>query len=253
MRTQDRRFISSLLILLAGLSMVAGGLRAQPASVPDPSVPAFLARNDRFGPMHESFLERAKAGPVGLLFLGDSITAGWTKKAPDIWEKYFGAHQPANFGIGSDNTMGVLWRIEHGELDHIKPKVLVLLLGTNNTNMHTAPQISAGLGAVVRRIRAKLPETRILLLAILPRGPRPDPGDVPDDSGRRMEIIHAVNADLAKLADGRHVRFLDVGSLFLDANGRIRDDLMPDRLHPNPAGYEVWAAAMKPVLDEMMR
>ena len=245
---------------LAAAGLAAGLLAASvlaadepTAGVPDATVPLLPATNYRFLPAHESFLARIKEGPIGLLFLGDSITAGWTKKAPEVWDEYFGRYQPANFGIGSDFTQGVLWRIAHGELDGISPRVVVLLLGTNNTNQHTAPQITAGLTAVVRAIQSKLPETKILLLAIFPRGPRKDEsGRIVDDAVRRMEIIRAVNRELAKLDDGRKVRFLDVGGIFLDAERKVSASLMPDLLHPNAAGYRRWAEAMQPLLDDMM-
>src|SRR6185369_6839502 len=113
---------------------------------------------------HEQFLARAKAGPIGVLFLGDSITEGWAK-APHIWEHYFAKYQPTNFGIGGDQTQHVIWRIENGELDGISPKVVVLMLGTNNSGAHTAAQIAAADRKIVQMIRTRLPGAKILLLA----------------------------------------------------------------------------------------
>ncbi len=214
-------------------------------------VPAFLKA-------HEDFLARGKAGPIGVLFLGDSITAGW-KNAPHIWEAYYGKYQPANFGIGGDQTQHVIWRIENGELDGIHPKVTVLMLGTNNTPGHTAEEIFAADKKIVEMIRAKIPETKVLLLAIFPRGARKDAktGEITEaniaDATKRTAIINAVNAQLKTLDDGKNVRFLDIGHVFLGEDGKIPFTLMPDRLHPNAAGYQLWADAMKARLTEMMK
>ena len=211
----------------------------------------------RFRKMHESFLERGKSGPIGVLFLGDSITQGWTK-APHVWEHYYGKYQPANFGIGGDQTQHVIWRIENGELDGIRPKVVVLMLGTNNTTLHTAEEIVAADKKIVGLIRAKIPEARVLLVAVFPRGPRKNAQGVVTetveaDAKRRMEIITAANAELAKLDDGANIRFLDINARFLCDDGRIPSIIMPDQLHPNAAGYQLWAEAMQPLLTQMMK
>jgi beta-glucosidase len=156
--------------------------------------------------------------------------------------------QPANFGIGGDQTQHVIWRIDHGELDGIKPKVVVLMLGTNNTGGHTADEIAAADKKIVELIRAKIPSTKVLLLAIFPRGPRGT-----EDFARRMSIIDAANAKLAQLDDGKSVRFLNINDRFLGQDGKIPFSIMPDQLHPNAAGYQLWAEAMQPLLLEMLQ
>lgn len=208
--------------------------------------------NARFFELHESFLARGKAGPVGVLFLGDSITEGW-RKAPHIWEHYFGADQPANFGIGGDQTQHVIWRIEHGELDGLAPKVVVLMLGTNNSGRHSGAQIAAANRKIVGLIRAKLPAAKVLLLAIFPRGPRAGRDGVPEPWEARMAAIRAANAELARLDDGATVRYLDLTANFLGNDGTIPRIIMPDQLHPNAAGYQLWAEGMAPLLREMLR
>ena len=216
-----------------------------------PDVPAI--RLDKEGkPMkvffdrHEEFLQRGKKGPIGVLFLGDSITAGWAM-APEIWEKNFGQYQPANFGIGGDRTQNVLWRIENGELDGISPSVVVLLIGVNNGR---DPRVTDGVRKVVAAIQGKLPKARILLLGIFPYGTSPtEPKWIP----AAREHIASVNKQLATLDDGEQVRFLDFGAKFVDASGGISTEVMPDGLHPAKPGYQIWADAMKPLLDEMMK
>jgi len=252
----------SLLVLLAStlswsvaLSQTPATPVAAPAVAPakvDASAPIAKKDTGGFLKRHEGFLERGKAGPVGLLFLGDSITDGWSK-APQIYESYFGKYQPANFGIGGDTTQNVIWRIENGELDGIRPKVTVLMLGTNNTGTHTAAEILAADTKIVKSIRSKIPETKVLILAIFPRGPRKNRDGTMDSGEQKMAIIREVNAGLAKLDDGKNVRYLDIGPKFLGADGKIPDSIMPDQLHPNVAGYQIWADAMKPLLTEMLK
>jgi beta-glucosidase len=203
--------------------------------------------------MHQSFLERGKSGPIDLLFLGDSITAYWTTAA-DLWDRRYARYQPANFGIGGDRTQHVIWRIENGELDGLTPKVVVLLIGTNNSGDYSADEIFAADKKIVDMIRAKIPQTRVLLLGIFPRGERKVAATgLPDDWVGRMKVIRAVNAQLRSFDNGASVRFLDFGDRYLDDHGKIPDALMPDHLHPSPAGYEIWAEAMQPLLDEMMK
>jgi len=205
-----------------------------------------------FFELHESFLARAKSGPIDLLFLGDSITAGW-KKVPHIWDHYYGEFQPANFGISGDRTQHVLWRIEQGELDGINPKVVVLMIGTNNTGSNTAAEIAAADRKIVAKIQEKLPAAKILLLGIFPRGPRWERNGNSDPWEEKMAIIRVVNADLAKLDDGKNIRYLNITKAFLGNDGTIPNIIMPDQLHPNAAGYQLWADAMQPLLQEMLQ
>lgn len=250
--------LTSLLHVALFAAGSALALAQAPAPKPDASAPIEKKDTDgRFRRMHESFLARGKSGPVGLLFLGDSITAGWTK-APDIWERYYGKYQPANFGIGGDQTQHVIWRIENGELDGITPKVTVLMLGTNNTGTHTAEEIAAADRRIVELIRRKIPGTTVVVLAVFPRGARKDAKGViteeaAADARKRQAIIDGVNARLAKLDDGKHVRFLDINKVFLDQDGKIPFSIMPDQLHPNAAGYQLWADALQPLLTQLMK
>ncbi len=208
--------------------------------------------NAAFFEKHAAFLARAKAGPMGVLFLGDSITEGW-KKEPHIWDAYFGQYQPANFGIGGDQTQHVLWRLENGELEGINPKAVVLLIGTNNSGRHSGEQIAAAVQKIVETIRTKLPQSKVLLLAIFPRGPRNGPDKKPEPWEKRLATIAAANARLATFDDGRMVRFLDINRVFLSHDGTIPASIMPDQLHLSPAGYQLWADAIAQPLSEMMK
>jgi lysophospholipase L1-like esterase len=222
-------------------------------SHPDASAATPKQDKGQFLKKHESFLARAKAGPIGLLFLGDSIMDNWRVRAPQLFDEAYGRYQPANFGIGGDTTENVIWRIENGELDGIHPKVVVLMLGTNNSASNSAEEIFAADRKIVGLIRQKIPETKVLLLAIFPRGPRRNTNGTPDDYRLRMGVITATNRLLATLDDGEHVRFLDIGAKFLGPDGQIPDAIMSDHLHPTVAGYKIWIEAMQPTLEEMMR
>ena len=202
---------------------------------------------------HEVFLKQAKQGGIDLLFIGDSITAGWLwdKGGLNVWNKCYAPRHAAEFGIGYDRTQNVLWRIEHGELDGIKPKVIILLIGTNNAGnedngkpRNTTPEIIEGVTTVVRELRVRLPESKILLFGIFPRGTTNDPVRVQ---------VKAVNAQISKLDDGKMVKFMDIGSKFLGPDGTLSRDIMPDLLHPNEKGYQIWADAMEGTLATMLK
>lgn len=191
---------------------------------------------------HDAFVERASKGDVDVLFLGDSITAGWNK---DVWKERYEPLKAANFGIGGDRTQNVLWRIQNGELEGISPKVVVLMIGTNNLSSNTPPEIAEGITAIVKDIRQRKPETKILLLGVFPRAK--DAGN-----GARPKIAE-INQMISKLDDGAKVFYLDIGDKFLEPDGSISSETMPDFLHLSPAGYKTWADAMDSRLQELLK
>jgi lysophospholipase L1-like esterase len=200
--------------------------------------------------MHERFLDRAKQGNIDLLFLGDSITAGWNGKNREgegprqVWDRYYEPRHAANFGIGGDRTQHVLWRIENGEIDGIKPKVVVLMIGTNNLRANTQEEIADGITAIVKTLRETLPESKILLLGVFPRGAKAD--------DRARDRIKDINRRIRKLDDGSTVRYLDIGERFLESDGAISKEIMPDYLHLSRKGYTIWADAIEPTLHAML-
>lgn len=196
---------------------------------------------------HEGFVAIAKAGQAKLLFLGDSITAGWGGQKA-IWDTAFGAYKPANFGIGGDRTQHVLWRIENGELEGFKPKVAVIMIGTNNSASDTAEGIAKGITKIVETVHKKSPNTKVLLLAVFPRGDK-QTGAL----NAQHEKLKEVNSTISKLHDGKKVFFLDIGSKFLAADGTLPKEVMPDFLHLSPKGYQIWADAISPKLAELMK
>jgi lysophospholipase L1-like esterase len=218
----------------------------------DPTIPFYRPGPDGkplagFLAIHERHLKRAAEGPVDLLFLGDSITAAWSNRGKPAWDQHFAKHQAAAFGVSSDRTQQVLWRIDNGALDRIRPRLVVLLIGTNNVATGDPPdRIAAGVRTVLDRIHAKAPDARVLLMAIFPRAHQ-------RDAGQPTETIRQTNALLAKLADGQRVRFLDIGPALLNPDGTFSKDIMPDYLHLSPDGYRRWAQAIAPTVEEMMK
>jgi lysophospholipase L1-like esterase len=194
---------------------------------------------------HEALVARAKKGHIDLLFLGDSITEGWQDNA--VWQAHYARRNAANFGIGGDTVENLLWRIDHGEVEGLAPKVAVVLIGTNNLGLSgDAPgDVGPKIEAFVAELRAKLPSTKLLLLAVFPRGALPD-------NPMRAQIKE-VNARIARLDDGGAVRFLDLGPILLNKDGSLSKEVAPDFLHLSEKGYAAWAEGMEPLLAAMLR
>jgi beta-glucosidase len=201
----------------------------------------------RRGPRHEGFVQRAQQGGIDLLLDGDSITDWWVQN-PDnqaMFEKYFGGMKTANFAIAGDTTQGVLWGLHNGEGQGFQPKAVMLMIGTNNTGSYSAAEIAEGVGAIVLEMRHDFPDAKILLLAIFPRS-------VPADPVR--EKIDEINQIIRKLDDQKHVFYMDIGSKFLDDKGFfLPGTFRADLLHPQAKGYDIWGAAVKEKLAELMK
>ncbi|HET6884195.1 MAG TPA: platelet-activating factor acetylhydrolase IB subunit [Pirellulales bacterium] len=194
---------------------------------------------------HEKINDRASQGDVDLIFIGDSITEGWAgDRGKDVWQKFYGSRKAMNAGISGDRTQHVLWRLEHGNLDNIQPKLAVVMIGTNNSGTDSPNDIAAGVTAIVERLREKLPDTKVLLLGIFPRGKNAD------DPNRTVNV--ATNEIIKTLNDGKSVYYLDISNDFLSADGRLPSEVMPDLLHPNQRGYEIWAEAIEPKVAELL-
>ncbi len=191
----------------------------------------------------------AKQGGWDVVFLGDSITHGWEGAGKQVWDENFGAYKVLNLGYGGDRTEHVLWRLENGELDGYQPKLLILMIGTNNTGHRPAvqetPQDTAdGIKAILELIARKSPSTKVLLLGIFPRGAGPS------DTGRVRNS--QVNDLIKAYADGTRVTYMDLGPQMLESDGTLSREMMPDLLHPKEKGYGIWARAVLPVIKETL-
>ena len=215
-------------------------------TAPRPNIAAtFTQTLQRVGPRHLGFVEQAKAGNIDLLFEGDSITDWWTMNGKNAYKKYFGDMKVANFAIAGDTTQGVLWGLKNGEGQGFQPKAIMLMIGTNNTFANTPEEIAEGIGAIILENRKDFPDARILLLAIFPRG-------LPADPVRPK--IAQINKIISRLDDHQHVFYMDIGSKFLDDKGAfLPESFRSDNLHPQELGYDIWGAAVKDTLADLMK
>lgn len=198
------------------------------------------------GERHESFVEIAKRGNIDLLLLGDSITDWWRLDAnKPVFDKYFGHLRTANFGVAGDTTQGVLWALRNGEGQGFQPKAVMLLIGVNNIGAFSAPEVAEGIGAVVLELRRNFPNAQILLLGLFPYSFAGDP---------IRNKIAEVNQIISILDDRKHVFYMDIGNRFLDESGEFLPNVfMPDTLHPQTKGYEIWAQAVNETLTELLQ
>ncbi|MEO6789114.1 MAG: GDSL-type esterase/lipase family protein [Chthoniobacteraceae bacterium] len=242
-------FTSAALVPLAHSAETAVAI-AKPTPKPrgseDASTPAPVNATRQ-----RAFIERAKDKGIQMVFLGDSITDFWQrgdgKHGKAVWEQFYAKYDAANFGVSGEHTEHTLGHIAGGILDGLHPKVVVVMIGTNNIG-HIANELprwtAAGIRKIVTTVHEKLPDAKVLLLGVFPREGK---------ASRHRKQIEEINSIISKLDDGKKTRYLDLTSKFTDAKGEIPKAIMPDGLHPNAAGYKIWAEAMQPLLDEMMK
>jgi lysophospholipase L1-like esterase len=279
------RLITAGCVLALGLLMPI--LAAQEKATDNPAV----RKLNRDIPRHKEFLKRIEQsnGVGDVIFLGDSITHGW--EGQKAWQEYFGSFKPVNLGIGGDQTGHVLWRITEGhELDHLRPKAAVLMIGTNNIGGHTAPQIAGGIKAIVEELKRQKPHIKVLVLGVFPRGSAADAerslaqitagiqpineelkkekpdlkrlnalvrnlqqqrGTIP--AAKLNKKVAEINALIANLDDGKTVFYKDIGKEFLDQNGGLSGEIMPDYLHLSAKGYDIWGKAIKGDIERLVK
>ncbi len=213
------------------------------ATIPEPRTPQMWS-----GRWSEK-LARVRQGDIDLILVGDSITHAWDNpENRPVWSSYFAPRKAISLGYSGARTENILWMLENGEIDGLHPKAAVVMIGTNNTDYrhypttHTPEQLAEGIVKIVRTLRTKLPETKVLLLSVFPRNDMPGAGDV---GAKASEIA-------SKIADNRNIFYLNVNKIYLKADGEVDSSLMPDRLHPNAVGNLLWAEAMEPMLERLM-
>jgi lysophospholipase L1-like esterase len=236
-------------------AIVAAGLVVARASLAQPADRAAPRTDANSMLAHRQLLEKTRQGRIDVYFEGDSIVRRWgATDYPELlanWKGNFFGWNAADFGWGADKIENILWRLENGELDGVNPKAIVLLAGTNNVGSRArgeddatlAAEVARGIEAVVKLIEAKAPDAVIVLTAIFPR----------NDNMAAMPAIYAINELLAKLDDGRKIRYLNINDRLAGKDGKLFDGMMnPDGLHPTVKGYQVWADALKPILEELL-
>jgi lysophospholipase L1-like esterase len=228
-------------------------LRENPAVVP---VPRAGEKDkwwmDRQASFNERVKQGAEKGDIGMLFIGDSITQGWEGEGKGVWAEFYAKRNAVNLGIGGDRTQHVIWRLRNGNLAGLAkpkagaaPKVAVVMIGTNNSNGsdNSAEEIAEGVQTIIAELRTGVPETKVLLLGIFPRGEKPNP---------QREKLAAVNERIAKLDDGKNVFYMDIGKVFLAEDGTLPKDIMPDFLHLSAKGYRLWAEAIEAKVKDLL-
>jgi len=239
--------------LLSALVLAATTLALAQGPAPRADVP--VPRTDKNSQLaHQQLLEKRRQGRIDVYFAGDSITRRWgATDYPELlahWRQTFHGWNAANFGWGADSTQHILWRLTNGELEDVHPKVIVLLAGTNNVGRVVpagaedarVTDVTRGITAIVDVMRTKAPKATIVVMGIFPR----------NDNIAVMPIIDRINANVARLADGRQVRYLNINDRLAGPDGRLREGMMGDGLHPSRQGYQVWADALSPILTELL-
>ncbi len=237
---------------LIAISLMSVALAAQPAApagvkAVTPEVQTARWAQSWWMPRHKQKLaDMKKQGEVDLLMIGDSITHGWENKGAETWKKYYAPRKAFNLGFSGDRTENVLWRLQHGAIEGISPKLTVIMIGTNNAGHRKdkAEDTAAGIKAIVAEIQKQLPDTKILLLGIFPRGA--------DTNNELRKLNTATNKIIQGYADNKKVFYLNINETFLEDNGVLPRSVMPDLLHPQQKGYGMWAEAMEPTIKKLM-
>jgi len=224
----------SLVVLLT--SGVAFAQSTNTAVVPVPmNKPGWMER-------HESMNAKARQGKIDLIYIGDSIVQRYESVGKPVWDHYYAPRNALNLGISGDRTQHVIWRTDNGNIDGISPKLAIVMIGQNNGGHNTAPEIAEGVTEVVKRIRTKLPKTKILLLGIFQRREKPTP---------ERAVLAEANNIISKLADSS-ISYMDINSVFVQPDGTISESLMPDFEHPSELGFKRWAEAIEAKVAELM-
>ena len=199
-----------------------------------------------WGPRHAQKLKDKHTQDIDLIFIGDSITHDWEETGSKVWDSFYGHRKAFNLGFAGDRTENVIWRLQNGAVDGLSPKLVVLMIGTNNTGhrMDSAEDIALGIETIIDELRSRLPNTQILLLGVFPRE------QLSDAPMRRLNA--EINQQLAQWPTKEKVHFKNIGAEFLSPNGEISELIMPDLLHLSPAGYRLWAAAIEEDISRLL-
>ncbi len=226
--------VLTALMLTATLAAVAENTATTPVSREDK--PRWVKR-------HQSMADRLKEGHAGVLWIGDSIVQRWEEDGRAVWNRYYKHRDAVNLGIGGDRTEHVIWRLDHCNLECVSPRLAIVMIGQNNGPFNTAGEIAEGNAVIVKQLREKQPDMKILLLGITFRGENPNEEQVK---------LAETNEILARMDDGKHVFFMNINQIFLRPDGTIPKSLMPDCEHPNKEGCRIWAEAIEPKVAELL-
>jgi len=238
------RFASVFWIFIAAAIVAPHSIVAEEPKATHAAIDPQPKKDEGWQKRHATINENVKKTPDSqLIFIGDSITAGWGNAGKEAWAKHYAPRKAVNLGIGGDRTQHVLWRLDNGNLEGVKPKAAVIMIGTNNSGSDSAAHIADGITAIVKKLRTKLPDTKILLLGVFPRG---------EKTNAQREKLVEVNKTVAKLDDGKSVHYLDISQNLMNPDGMIMKEVMPDFLHLSPKGYDIWANSIEAKLKELL-
>ncbi|HDS83766.1 MAG TPA: GDSL family lipase [Phycisphaerales bacterium] len=253
-------------VMLCGIAILAAGCGGPKWTCRQVSEQLAVSENTAIRPVsrlalnwwaerHNAVNARVQQGNVDLLLIGDSITHGWDEH-PQLWDAYFGYWNTVNAGFSGDRTQHVLWRLENGNIEGISPRVAMIMIGTNNSNgnEYTAEEIAEGVAAIVCKLKTQLPQTKIVILSIFPRGSKEQRDNPSADAVMNPQWAKNDKANqlISRLADDNRVFYLNINNVFLDDQGVLRREIMPDLLHLSPAGYARWGQAVLPTLEKLM-
>ena len=245
LKTTGGGYLIGVLLLFNQISVLVS--HCSPADQP-------AARTDRNSQIaHKQLVEKAQKGGIDVYFVGDSITRRWGTKDPQYreffqnWTNNFFGWNAGNFGWGADTTQNILWRLENGELDGVNPKIIVILAGINNVGNvpggeKKVADITRGLKAIVKACQDRAPKAVIILTALFPR----------NDNMAVVPEINQINENLAKMADGKQLRYLNINEKMADKDGKLFPGMSRDRLYPTVKAYQVWADGLKPIFAEIL-
>lgn len=251
--------------MITVVAMLAGSSRAQqtapiaPRKAPAPGDQPMPRADENSRIAHAQLLEKARKGRIDVYFAGDSITRRWGATDAQYkdflanWTTNFFGWNAANFGWGGDTIQNILWRLQNGELDHVNPRVIVLLAGANNVGGQLPPEgvearveeVTRGIRAILTTMQQEAPEATIVLMGIFPRNDRSAGAAV-------VPTIKRINDRLSRFADGKKIRYLDINDKLADSEGKLFDGTTVDGLHLSVKGYQIWADALKPILTELL-
>ncbi len=239
MNLTTRPFLKSV----SGILLTLIALPFNRANAENTAVIPFQGEGENRMTRHAAMNARVQQGNVDLLYIGDSIVENWEEPGLAVWNHYYAHRNAVNLGTGGDRTEHVLWRLQHGNIEGISPKLAIVMIGQNNGTHNTGDEIGAGVTAIVELLREKLPTTKLLLLAIFPRREKPT---------EERAVLARANAIISALADDKNIFYMDVNHLFLRADGSIPASLLPDFEHPNAEGHRLWAEAIEPMVAKLM-
>jgi lysophospholipase L1-like esterase len=226
-------------VLSLGSAFAADVVYTAPSPVPANPCAYAAPRDDWYKDVQNKFTKYGNK-PADIVFEGDSITNRWEGTGKPVWDKYF-AGRSADFGIEGDRTENVLWRLSKNQVAGVNPKVVVIMIGTNNSGRDSAENIAGGVKAIVEKYEELCPQAHIILMAIFPRG------NTPDNGGRIK--VEAVNKIIKSLASDR-VSYVDIGPKLLQPDGTMLATTAPDFVHPTEPGYVIWADAIMPIVNQ---